>query len=209
MEEKYASVLIDELSKHSVIKPINRDLFTGILIKTEMPESSRFYEELPLNSQLLNERTRYYEFSLRRVLRNKNAGRDETWALKDLWNGFLLGNTYSSTALARDIRKNPRLVEIMLKSSCPYSLLGKLETSDCVETSDCDNPKEIPKRTLFRKTKPVLIIPDADNIDLIEMANWGEIHAVYEEEVGIFFRDFKRINPSEYLLQDREYLEDN
>mgnify|MGYP001595564745 FL=1 len=74
MEKNLATQLIQQLEKIPEIPWINADFFGKILFSTIILDSSKFYEESPEEKQLFEEKgaSRYYYFSLRRILRNKN-----------------------------------------------------------------------------------------------------------------------------------------
>ena len=83
MERKDAELLINELAKHPRVIPFDKGIFIDELFLTEVKDSSRFYEGLPYREQSSRESMDcYYVLSLRRVLRNRNAG-DNYHSLKN------------------------------------------------------------------------------------------------------------------------------
>ena len=135
MDAQIARCLTDELEKHPYIAPFNKDKFANLLMGLNVGGSSRFYEEIPEsagNSQLVNEGERYHFLSLRRVIRKRNAVIKEVSGVK-LIGRYLARrlHIYSSTILARDLRENQDIVDMMfstLNSGSEFSLLGKFET---------------------------------------------------------------------------------
>ena len=81
------------------------------------------------------------------------------------------------------MRANKNLVEIMARNDHPFSLLGKLQTYDF------GNPDE----DLFVITKPVLVIPGAEDSKLID--DWEEANTTYEKEIDLFFLKYNRKIP--------------
>ena len=188
MDKKVAEKLVDELERQHRAIPIDKGMFIDILMSFPILKSSRFYEELPDKQQLIEESGRYHYFSLRRVLRNKNAKNYRLSRAKQAYEALAstLG-IYSSDVLSRKLRADKELVKMIADNENPYSLLGKFKTYDF------DNPDE----TLFIMTKPVLAIPDAKNI--AKISDWEEANTIYEKEVGIFFRHPKIIKSQEYF----------
>jgi len=187
MDKEIAEILIDELGRHSEMIVPDRELFLEILLKTNVPESSKFYEILHDKQQLLEETNRYHYFSLRRILRNRNARDYQLSKWKQTYEAVASAlGIYSSDVLSRKLRSDKDLVGIMEESKHPFSLLAKLQTYDF------DNPDE----TLFIITRPVLIIPDAR--DTKKILDWEKTNTTYEKEVGILFRHPKRIKVVEY-----------
>jgi hypothetical protein len=187
MDKKDAETLIDALAHHSGIPVFDEEKFMNILEKTDVSESSRFYESLPLEQQTIYESDRYHYLSLRRILRNEEAKDYEYSGWKKGWEGLAKEfGIYSSTVLSRNLRAEPLLVSMMAESEHPFSLLGKLETYD---TS---------KEHLYRITKPILVVPDTE--DSFKITEWENKNSIYEKEEGVFFfRGFKRIKPEKYL----------
>lgn len=194
MEEKHASVLIKGLSKHQGIMPVNEKIFMEILASFNVPDSSRFHERMPVNPQLLDEGSRFYLLSLRRVLRNANAGSSNPSKLKQMWDKITLEfGAYNSTALTRDIRRNSPLVEMMRRSEYPFSLLGKFETYEVV-SGNSDQP-------VLYTARPILIIPGVSENDLQRIYTWEEKNIRRGEE-SPFARYFKRMK-LEYSSQSQ------
>lgn len=189
MDRKIAERLINELSKHSEIVSPDRKLFLDILISTDIPESSRFYEQLPDKRQLVEETDRYHYLSLRRVLRNRNARDYRLSQRKKNYEAVASAlGLYSSDVLSRNLRVNKDLVEIMAECQEPFSLLGKFKTYDH------GNPDE----TLFVVTRPILVIPNVENREPIYA--WEKANTIYEKEIRTFIIPIaKKIKPQEYL----------
>ena len=185
MDQEIAATLVDTLKRHSWIIPPNREIFMKVLTSTEVPDSSRFYEKLPDNEQLLKETDRYHKLSLRMVLRNRNAKDYRLSPLKKIWEDWTstLG-IYSSEVLSRNLRANSDLIDMMAASEHPFSLLGKQKTYDY------SNARE----DLFRATRPVLVIPGQS--DIIAILDWENANIIYEKNVHTPFP--KRIRPQEY-----------
>jgi len=188
LDKKIAEKLIDELEGHSgIIKP-ERELFLNILVSAEIPDSSKFYENLPEKKQLSEEFNRYHYLSLRRVLRNRNARNYRLSEWKKAYEAIASAmRIYSSDSISRNLRANKDVVEMMAECREPYSLLGKFKIYDF------NNPD----KALFVISRPVLIIPGAK--DKGPIYEWENDNTTHEEEVGIIFRHLKRINPQEYF----------
>lgn len=190
MDNVIAEKLLDALKRRPEIVTPDSKLFLEMLVSTNVPESSRFYEVLPDREQVVQETNRYHRLSLRRVLRNKNARAYQLGAWKRVvQEAISILGIYSSDALTRNLRANKELVGIMGECEAPFSLLGKFQTYDF------DNPDE----TLFIITRPVLIIPGAK--DTVKIHDWESVNTTYEKEVGLLLRHAKRIRPQEYLSQ--------
>ena len=187
MEELLAEQLVAELSRHPGIIPPDKPMFLTMLVSANIPASSRFYEELPDTSQLREYTQKYHYLSLRRVLRNRNAKECQlnTWKKTYEMLASTLG-LYSSDVLSRNVRTDKMLIDMMAAAKHPFSVLGKLETYDY------DNPTE----TLLRMTRPVLVIPEAENIGAI--VQWEIAQTTYEVEVGLFLRCFKQVSQRRY-----------
>ena len=72
MERKLAEILTSSLLERPEIPSYNGAEIIDLLASVEIPASSRFYEEIPANEQVIKIKSedRYYVLSLRRVLRN-------------------------------------------------------------------------------------------------------------------------------------------
>ena len=194
MRVDLAESLVDELEKHRAIISPDRNIFLDVLVATNVPESSRFHEELPETRQLLTEdaNCRYHYLSLRRILRNRNVRMSSISGIKAAVCDALSSafGMYSSDVLSRKLRTDPELVGLMARCEAPFSLLGKFQTYDY------NNPDE----TLFVATRPVLIIPGAS--DSANVLNWEQANTIYESEQGIPpFTWMKRVAPEEYLVR--------
>lgn len=188
MDPAVAEALFGAFEKHLGILLPDRNAFLELLVETDVPDSSKFSEELPDKPQIITESDIYHCISLRRVLRNRNARNYKLSGAKKAWEAVAAGlGIYSSDVLTRKIRGEPGVVELMHVSDSPFSLLGKFETYDHAN----------PENTLFKKTRPILIIPDLPNAQAIK--NWEEANTTYEKEVGLMFRRFKYIGKAEYL----------
>ncbi len=189
MDEEVAESLISEFERHSGIIRPDRDFFLNILLSADVPGSSRFYEVLPGNGQLLEEFSCHHYLSLRRVLKNKNAKNYSLSKWKSIYGTIAseLG-IFSSDALSRKIRTNKDLMNIMAKCEHPFSLLGKLQTWHYQNA----------RGESFSTTKPILVIPKSENISKI--LDWEEKNTTYRKEIGSFFLRYqKRIKPEEYF----------
>lgn len=188
MDKQIAENLIRELSGHPGIISPDKNLFLGMLVQAEVPESPNFYETLQDKQQLVEEGERYHYLSLQRILRNENARDHYLPKWKKAYESIasILG-VYSSDGLTRDLRANKTLIEMIAECEKPFSLLGKFQTYDH------DNLD----RTLFVITRPVLVIPGAKDTNPIY--NWEHANTVYQEEVGLIFRHLKRIKAQEYF----------
>ena len=192
MDKDIAQKLFNELSKHEgIIKP-EENIFLRMLENFEIKKSSKFYEDLPLKEQTLNElsQERYSILSLRRIMRNINAEKNSIKGLKKYWTRICSAlKIYSSTDLTRKLRGEGYLINLMEESGKNgnlFSLLGKIE--------ECDWSNQSGK--LYRRISPVLIIPGF--INNIRTKTWEDKNSVYEKEILMFKR---RISKKEYLFQ--------
>ncbi|MBI2043228.1 hypothetical protein HYT25_02460 [Candidatus Pacearchaeota archaeon] len=184
MDRDVASKLVEELSKHTLIFPIDEDKFLEILMVLDVPESSRFYHDMPENEQILNESDRYHYLSLRRVLRNRNAANYKLSGAKKLWEKtFSRFFIYDSNILTRRARIDEDIAELMIKCEFPFSLLGKLETYD---SNDGDKP-------LLHIKRPVLVIPDLTESESLLVSRWERSNSIVSEE-RLFTRKKHRYN---------------
>lgn len=189
MNRTLAQQLFVELQKHAEIVTANHSLF-DLLVSSEIPESSRFYEPLPDTPQLVQEEGCYHHLSLRRILRNRYVrhAQPSSWKRACEATAAFLG-IYSSDVLTRDLQANALLVETMTQCPHPFSLLGKLQSYNF---DNEDGP-------LFVITRPVLVIPGTTDMEPVYA--WERRNTRYEQEVrmlGVFLRQ-KRIRPEEYL----------
>jgi len=189
------SMLVEEIGRKGIplSKQARQKLMDNLAV-LEVPKSSRFYEELPLDSRYqatIEELTdRYHYLSLRRVLRNANVEIPKASLPKAIARKLrtILG-FYSSTDFTRKLRENKRLVEVILRSSGkgnPFSLLGKLESFD------------ISGEALLVSTKPLLIIPEISAEDQGYVRDWENQHISYEREgvvLGLIPRKIKISHP--------------
>ena len=128
MDKNIAEGLVNELGRHSGIVTPERELFLDVLVSTDVPESSRFYEVVPDNQQLVQETGRYHYLSLRRVLRNGNARDYQLSQWKKAYEAVAsVFGAYSSDVLSRNLRANRDLVEMMAECRETFSLLGKFQ----------------------------------------------------------------------------------
>ncbi len=186
MDEVLAKRLADELERHPRITPPDTKMFFEVLANASIPDTSRFYEELPENRQVTEELDLFHQFSLRRVLRNDNASLIRVSGLKKVYETVARAfGIYSSDIMSRKLRENADLVEMMKSADHPFSLLGKFETYDH------ERPDE-----RYVVTRPVLVIPGADMDKLLE---WESANTTYEREVGVIVKHFKKITPQQYF----------
>jgi len=176
MEKEIAAMLVQGLSGHSGIIPVDKDKLVDLLVSADIPDSSRFYERLPDNSQLMDETGRNHYLSLRRILRNNRAEGYEIPLWKNAFNNAIKScSSYSSDTLCRSMRTNKALVKAMSESESPFSLLGKLETLDF----------ENPDKPLYIVTSPILVIPGEGDIKPIR--EWEDANTKYEIEGRVLF----------------------
>lgn len=160
----------------------------ALLRNIEMPESSRFYESFPTNSEGVPDSGRQHYFSLRRGLRNGNALTSSVpeWK-KGIQKLISLTSRYSSSALTRDLRLDEEILKMMYECPEPFSLLGKLRTVDYEKSHN-----------IFIITRPVLIIPGQASSPVVSA--WEDSHTIYRQE-----RRLLGIPVSRHVSQ-REYL---
>ena len=188
MEVKEAEALIFSLEKHPGIVKVNREIFLPVLLDAKLSESSSFHEDLPDTQQLAEGLDRYAYFSLRRVLRNRNAENYRLSAWKNTFEAVMSAfGAYSSDVLTRKIRADGEIVDMMARNEHPFSLLAKCKTYDFGNSEG----------RLFVVTRPVLVIPGVKDIDRI--LAWEEDNTAYEEEVRNFFPTNRRIRREDYI----------
>lgn len=131
MDVQIAERLVSALEKRPMTGVVpDKALFLDVLLSTDVPESSRFYEvvpDRPDKRQLVQETGRYSYFSLRRVMRNRNALGYQSSDSKNILDRMASAlGVYSSDALTRSMRADRKLVGMMTRCEEPFSLLGKL-----------------------------------------------------------------------------------
>lgn len=195
MDRGAAEALIEVLNNRIRIPDDKKENLIEILEDTPVHNrgfhlQNRFSVNIHHNEHpVIIERARYISLSLRRVLINRLAGLiylgEMERAMHNVTNKLKIG--YSSTEKASRIMDNSELLRMMGQSRAQFSLLGKLRIHDY------DNPEE----RLYVVSKPMLVIPGADNIE--EIQKWEESQAHYRKEVGLFFRHQKRIKAEDYV----------
>ena len=188
MNKQIATDLVDEFCKHPDIITPDQELFLEILVSVDIPNSSKFSEEIPNKQQTVSEDTCYHYVLLRKVLRNENV-RDYQLSLwkKAIESAASALGVYSSDILSRGLRANKELVEIMAECGQPFSLLGKMQTYDYGN----------PEQNLYIITRPILVIPGVK--DMKPVLQWEADNTKYEKEVGLVFRHPKKITPRKYF----------
>ncbi len=178
MKKDMAESLVSELEKHPALRSTvreNRQYFIDILVSTEVPESTRFYEKVKPNilevPGLDNDQIHY--ISLRRVLRNQQAKEYQLpWLKSQIESLASFLGIYDSDVLTRNIRANKELVDMMSASSNDFSLLGKLETLEIV-------PERVYK-------SPILVIPDSPDFSKIYL--WEHANSLPKERISRLIR---------------------
>lgn len=176
MEEQIAETLISELKRQWGVVPLNKERFLEPLLSTDVNESSsRFYEVLPDNQQHIPDIGSEHYFSLRRVLRNKNAKGYKMALWKELYEAFAsLWGFYSSDIPVRRIRANKDIVGMMAECKTPFSLFGKLRTEETIGAEDSGN--------MLITTRPVLIIPGIGAYERGVVEGWEKANTISEQE---------------------------
>ena len=205
MDESLAEHLVAELKRQHPLMQPNESLFLNMLVSAEVPDSRRFYEDLPDTQQLIQESDCYHFLSLRRVLRNRNAEdyirsvlrnrnaedyRLSRWKRAYETIASALG-FYSSDSLSRNLRADQAMVALMAECKEPFSLLGKLQTYDY---SNAD-------QVLFVITRPLLVIPGVNVRTFLDL--WETENTTYEREVKLmgFAVGQRRTSKAAYLSQ--------
>jgi len=181
MEEKIVEEILEEMMKRPELSKFNKKHFVFGLTKANVPEPSRFYENMENGMDLFKENGYIHFLTLQRVLRNKLQLK-KTY---DVVSDFL--QIYFSDKLNRSLRTNKNLIKIMEKCEKPFSLLGELQSFDVNCVGD------------YIRTKPILVIPQATNLKVI--SDWEEANTTYELD---FAGHCKKIKPSEYLSRKRD-----
>jgi len=168
MDKNIAEILINNLKTHCKIENLNYDSFLEILINTNISKSSKYYKKLSTNKQILEEYNTFFDFSLRRILKNKKINNYNISKFRKSYDKFIsLTFSYSSDILIDKIRENSKLVDLMENSKSPYSLLAKLKKYEFDDSN----------KNLHIITKPLLIIPDVENKEPIY--NWEKENTIY------------------------------
>jgi len=192
MEKEIAEILVNGLEKHPEIKKYpgiitDKDKLIKMLVDTNVPESSRFYERLPNVKQSFNVQSGLdYYISPRRVLRNGNAKNYQLSESKEHCGNIASDLAiYSSDVLVRDLRTDEAIVKMMEESSCPYSLLGKFQK---IDRQNWDGT--------LKETRPLLVIPCTNNMEKI--LEWERANTIYKRQDKSTMI-FKRITAEEYF----------
>lgn len=194
IERKVAEQLVDSLSCHAGIIPVDKIKFVELLTSIDIPISRKFYVDLSDDDkckQLLQETRRYHYLSIRRVLINKNVDYRVS-LVKKIWGNILskIWRAWPSNVFSRSLRLNAKIAKILAESKSPYSFLVKFETYDYSNLEE----------ELFVRYKPILSVPDAKEDEIKIIAEWEEKNTFYEEEVCfLFFRPLKRISLKRYM----------
>lgn len=195
IERKVAEQLVDSLSCHAGIIPVDKIKFVELLTSIDIPISRKFYVDLSDDDkckQLLQETRRYHYLSIRRVLINKNVDYRVS-LVKKIWGKIIskIGRAWPSNVFSRNLRLNAKIAKILAESKSPYSLLVKFETYDY------DNQDEV----MFVISKPILAVSTNINQDDIEIiTEWERANTKYEKEVGFSpVKYLKRISFKKYI----------
>jgi hypothetical protein len=180
MRKEQASNLVSELQIQYPFFPVPRESFVQALSEINVPESSKFCYEPPTPIAATVEQTDlFYVFSLRRILRNNRAQLpvlDFVKRARDSVSHFFVD--YSSTELARKLRRNKIIRKLIQKSGergNPYSLLGKLET---FETGD---------QSTWITTLPIIVVPGLRGMGKRTLQSWMQKHKRIEKEYSSYF----------------------
>ena len=194
IRRKVAEQLIESLSNHTGVIPVDKKKFIELLTSINIEPTSKFYAELPDDDnkykQLLQESRKYHYLSIRRILINRNANYNVS-LVKKIWGRLISKVSWSSNVFifTRSLRLNTKIVEILTESKDDFSLLAKLETYDY------DNNDE----ALFVISKPILSVSKAKQQDIEIIKKWEEKNTFYWKEIGfLFFRYLKRISFKKY-----------
>src|SRR3989338_8637514 len=191
MKREIAEQLVESLSNHTGVIPVDKKKFIELLNSINIEPTSKFYAELPDDDnkykQLLQESRKYHYLSIRRILINRNASYNVS-LVKKIWGRLISKVSWSSNVFTRSLRLNTKIVEILTESKDDFSLLAKLEIYDY------DN-----NEALFVISKPILSVPKAKDNDIEIIKEWEEKNTFYEEEIGfLFFRYPRRISFKKY-----------
>lgn len=179
MKKSEAETLVDYLAKHPEVSrfTIDKKIFFDDIINLDLESTKKFYSIIESNSQVFDESGITYVLSLDLLLKNENAknyskNKFKAW-LENFVNKYSI---YNPIVLSRKIREESFLVDKMLSSSSPYSLLARMEMY---------YPEEL-------HTRPLLIVPGEDPFFTYD---WESNNTIRIKEVkGIFGVIQKRIN---------------
>jgi len=172
------------LKKHPGIITPDRDIFLDVLLRTDVPRSSKFYKKLPDNKQELKEADRVYFLSLRRVLRNRNV---ESGYKVNGWRKLVDAYAsrrciYSSDILTRRLRQDSEIVDLMEACEQDFSLLGKFEVYDS---------SNLEKLTV--QTTPILVIPGSETAE--KVLDWENANTTYQKGK----ESLRKVSLAEYM----------
>ena len=192
MTTEIAIRLINVLAKHPGLFPINKEKFVELLMSVKFEPTSKFHIELPddeKHHQTFQETTdRYYCLSIRRILVNNNVNKTKISLLKMAFNA-IFNRGWSSSVFSRRLRLDKQMSSFLLENDYPFSLLAKLQTYDFCEGSG----------RFFRISWPLLVIFALDQSKKSVVYRWENENCVYEKEVGIFLKYFKKISLKNYI----------
>jgi len=175
MDESIAKALVEALSHHPWLPVPDQTSLTGLLVRTRVEDSRRFYEPVAQNDIRLEECDRIVAFSLRRVLRVRQARGYSRLSWKKTVDALgRWAGVYSSSALCRSLRADPDMVNLLERSDQPFALLGKREIVEFDLTRD---------RTDISIT-PVLVV-SSPNVSLDQVLAWEQRHTVSGNHPGL------------------------
>lgn len=179
MERENAERLIEELIKRPGLREFNADKFANLLISLEMPESSRFHEEISDEKQYFFEYGKSHCLYLRRLLRNGNASGYKLSKPKEIFERLASKfGVYDSDALTRKLRRNQDIVNLMVQSAehgNPFSMLARFDTAEY----------EIPGKESETK-RPVLVILGLTDAEKTPIYEWESENTICEEQTRVF-----------------------
>ncbi len=191
MDKEVASYLISEFERQYPFLPLDgvkRASLVEVLETTPMLESQRFYEE-PSNNQkytkrqIFNDTDRTGYLRLTRIMRNNQAGNLQEGLIKKMQESILHKfKLYSSTMQLRHIRKEEKIVGMMLERAKTGEKLDQLSLLFRYEQTDIESLGEVPQ--IINIDRPIIVIPRATKAELEILRSYEEREGVVHAHIG-------------------------
>jgi hypothetical protein len=185
MDKEVASYLISEFERQYPFLHLDdakRASLVEVLETTPMLESQRFYEEPSKDQkytkrQIFNDTDRTGYLRITRIMRNNQAGNLQEGLIKKVQENILHKfGLYSSTMQLRHMRKEEKIVQMMLERAKTGEKLDQLSLLFRYEQTDVESLGETPQ--IINSDLPIIVIPRATKAEM-------EILRSYEEREGV------------------------
>lgn len=181
MDKEVASYLISEFERQFPFLPLDdakRASLVEVLETTPMLESHKFYEE-PSNNQKYTKRQIFTDsdrtgyLRLTRIMRNNQAGNLQEGLIKKMQeNLYNKLNRYSSTMQLRHIRKEEKIVGMMLERAKTGEKLDQLSVLFRYEQIDLEGADKDTK--IININRPIIVVPRATKAELDVLRSYEE-----------------------------------